>query len=87
MDWITAKQASSEWGITIRRVQVLCENGQVEGATKLADIWVIPKDAPKPIDGRTKTAKLLKRVFEYPEAQSEKLMVAEENNYYRESNS
>jgi hypothetical protein len=57
MDWITAKQAAQEWGITIRRVQVLCENGQVEGATKLGDIWVIPKDTPKPLDGRTKAAK------------------------------
>jgi hypothetical protein len=57
MDWITAKQAAQEWGITIRRVQVLCDNCQVKGATKLGDIWVIPKGTSKPPDGRTKAAK------------------------------
>ncbi|MDR1616820.1 MAG: DNA-binding protein [Syntrophomonadaceae bacterium] len=57
MDWITAKQAALEWSITVRRVQVLCDKGQVRGATKLGDIWVIPKDTPKPIDRRTSAAK------------------------------
>jgi hypothetical protein len=56
MDWITTKQAAEEWGITVRRVQALCENGKVKGATKLGDMWVIPVGARKPIDGRTKTA-------------------------------
>jgi hypothetical protein len=57
IDWITAKQAAQEWGITIRRVQVLCDNCQVQGATKLGDIWVIPKGTTKPLDGRTKVAR------------------------------
>jgi hypothetical protein len=57
MDWITAKQAAQEWGITVRRVQVLCDKGQVKGAAKLGDIWVIPKGTQKPIDGRTKAGK------------------------------
>jgi hypothetical protein len=61
MDWITTKQAAEEWGITVRRVQVLCDNGQVNGATKLADMWLIPKDAPKPIDGRTKAARAVNK--------------------------
>jgi hypothetical protein len=57
MDWITTKQAADEWGITVRRVQALCDNGQVNGATKLADMWVIPKGTQKPLDGRTKAAR------------------------------
>jgi len=57
MDLMTTKDASDKWGITIRRVQALCDNGKIPAAMKLGDIWVMPKDTPKPIDGRTKAAK------------------------------
>jgi len=57
MDWITAKEAAVKWGLTVRRVQVLCDIGKVPSATKLGDVWAIPKDAEKPLDGRTRTAK------------------------------
>lgn len=57
MDWITAKEASQLWDISTRRVQILCDSGRIEGAAKLGDIWVIPKGAPKPIDGRTKNGR------------------------------
>jgi hypothetical protein len=63
MDWITTKEAADLWGISTRRVQILCDNGKVPGATRLGlgVIWVIPKGTPKPIDGRTKFAKPAKR--------------------------
>jgi hypothetical protein len=57
MDLITTKEAAKSWGITVRRVQALCDNGQIPAAFKLGDIWVMPNDTPKPIDGRTKAAK------------------------------
>ena len=60
MDWITTKDAAAKWGLTIRRVQALCDNGSVPSATKLGDVWAIPKNAPKPLDGRTKAAKSAK---------------------------
>jgi len=53
MDYISTKEASELWGISMRRVQVLCDNGRVEGAQRIADVWIIPKSTPKPIDGRT----------------------------------
>ena len=56
-DWITPKQAAKKWGISDRRVQYLCANGQIKGVMRLSRTWLIPKDAPKPIDGRTKAAK------------------------------
>jgi len=52
LDWITPKQAAEKWGISDRRVQALCANRQIEGAVKLGLVWLIPKNAPKPIDGR-----------------------------------
>ena len=57
MDLMTTKDASEKWGISVRRIQVLCDNGKVSAAFKLGGIWVMPKDTPKPIDGRTKAAK------------------------------
>ena len=59
MDWITVKEAGELWGMTTRRAQFLCAIGKVDGAQKLGNIWVIPKGAKKPIDGRTKPAKQL----------------------------
>ena len=61
MDFITPKQAGELWGITDRRVQALCASGQVQGAERLGGkVWLIPKDTLKPIDGRTKAAKMQK---------------------------
>jgi len=60
MDYITAQQAAEQWGITIRQVQALCDKGKVNNAKRLGQIWVIPEGTTKPIDGRTKEAKLEK---------------------------
>jgi len=64
MDLMTSKDASEKWGITIRRVQALCDDGKIPSAFKLGGIWVMPKDTPKPIDGRTKAAKNINNKLE-----------------------
>ena len=61
IDWMTTKEAAALWGVTVRRIQSLCENGLLDGATKLGDIWIIPKGTQKPLDGRTKEAKVRKK--------------------------
>ena len=62
MDYLTPKEAGAIWGLTDRRVQELCAKGRVQGAQRLGDkMWVIPKDAPKPVDGRTKAARYNKQ--------------------------
>jgi hypothetical protein len=60
MDYIGAREAAEHWGITQRRVEALCVSGRVYGAERIGKMWLIPKSAPKPIDGRTKAAKLKK---------------------------
>jgi excisionase family DNA binding protein len=60
LDWITPQQAADQWGITDRRVQALCVNGQIDGAVRLGRGWLIPKNTPKPPDGRTKVVKQTK---------------------------
>jgi hypothetical protein len=57
LEWITPQQAADKWGITARRVQALCINGQIEGVERLGQVWLIPKDAPKPVDGRTRNGR------------------------------
>jgi len=56
MDYISAKDAAEKWNITIRQVQKLCAAGRVEGAQRLGNgkVWIIPKDAEKPSDGRAR---------------------------------
>lgn len=51
---MTTKQASLKWGISDRRIRVLCVEGKIEGAELIGKTWYIPDDAFKPIDGRIK---------------------------------
>ena len=61
MDYITPKEAATQWGISQRRVETLCADGRIEGVERLGGrMWLIPKSTPKPIDGRTKIAKTMK---------------------------
>lgn len=60
MDYMTLEEASEKWGMTPRRVNYYCAGGRIPGAVKMAGVWLIPKDAEKPADGRTKQGRLLK---------------------------
>ena len=57
MDYMTARETSDKWGITQRRIQVLCALGKIPGAVRFGNTWAIPKDAVKPKDGRYKKNK------------------------------
>ena len=57
MDYMTLKEASEKWKISVRQVNYYCTDGRIPGAVKMATIWLIPKDAEKPVDGRTKKGK------------------------------
>ena len=57
MNYIGIDEAAKKWGLSKRFVQLLCSNGRIEGATRLGRAWMIPHDAKKPIDGRTKAAR------------------------------
>lgn len=57
MEYMSCPEAAKKWGISERRVQVLCRENRIPGVSKLGYMWLIPKDAEKPIDGRTKRGK------------------------------
>ncbi len=57
MKYISIREAAVKWGITLRRVQELCKSGKIAGAERFGRAWMIPVDAKKPIDGRSREAK------------------------------
>lgn len=55
MAMMSAKEASSVWGISPRRITALCAAGKISGAKKANRIWQIPADAEKPVDARVRS--------------------------------
>ena len=60
MKYISASEAASKWGVSSRRVGLLCNEGRIEGAQKAGATWIIPEDAQKPSDARIKSGKYIK---------------------------
>lgn len=55
---MTIAEAAEKWGISTRRVQILCATERIPGLTKFGNkIWAIPKEAKKPADARIKSGK------------------------------
>lgn len=50
--YMTAKEAAEKWGISDRRIRILCSEGKIPGAFQEGRGWKIPIDAEKPADGR-----------------------------------
>lgn len=57
MDYISAQDAANKWGISKRRVQILCASHRIENAVRVGNMWILPKDAEKPSDRRIKHKK------------------------------
>ena len=47
------KTAAAAWGLSERRITMLCRSGRITGATKENGMWFIPESAKKPEDGRS----------------------------------
>ena len=70
--YMTVKQAAHKWGISDRRVRVLCAEGKIPGAFQVGRGWKIPIDAAKPADGRFKTANSLLAIIDQKKAELDK---------------
>ncbi len=62
MNYISIPQAAEKWNLTTRRVQELCKSGAIPGATRLGRAWMLPEDAARPADGRTRQARQEKAI-------------------------
>lgn len=56
MEYMNVKTAAQAWGISERRITMLCRNGRIAGAMKEGKSWLLPVNAVKPEDGRTSDA-------------------------------
>ncbi|MDD3140490.1 MAG: DNA adenine methylase [Lachnospiraceae bacterium] len=53
MEFMSAREAADKWGISQRRVAVLCSEQRITEATMVGNMWIIPVTAKKPIDARS----------------------------------
>ncbi len=53
MDFMSAREAADKWGISQRRVAILCSENRIDNATMVGNMWIIPTTAKKPIDARS----------------------------------
>lgn len=53
MEFMSAREAADKWGISQRRVAVLCSEQRIAEATMVGNMWIIPTTATKPIDARS----------------------------------
>jgi len=63
LEYISVKQAAQKWGISDRRVRVLCQQGKIAGARKEGRSYLIPSDALKPADGRRQRGRFVPHEF------------------------
>jgi len=52
--YVKAEEMATRWNVSIRQVQLLCQNGKIKNASKFGNVWAIPESTPKP----TRTAKV-----------------------------
>lgn len=57
--FMSVNEAAKKWGISDRRVRILCSEGKISGAYRQGRAWKIPVDAVKPADGRYKSSESL----------------------------
>ncbi|GLC82314.1 Fic family protein [Lacrimispora brassicae] len=63
MEYISVQQAAENWGISDRRVRVLCDQGKIPGIVKKGRSYQIPVNAVKPVDGRQNRHKQIPSQF------------------------
>ena len=50
--YLSTAEIAEKWGITPRRVKVLCAQNRIDGVMRVGKVWAIPADAKKPNDAR-----------------------------------
>ena len=60
MEYLSIRQIADNWGLSKRRVQVLCAEGRIPGAVRIGNFWAIPAVAEKPRDARIRSGRYVK---------------------------
>lgn len=56
MEYIKVSEAAARWGISARRVRILCAEGRIGGVIRKGNLYMIPAEALRPSDGRSHRA-------------------------------
>ena len=59
MKFLKIEEIAARWGVSPRAVQLLCKEGKIVGAERFGRAWMIPEDATRPIDRRTREGRVL----------------------------
>ena len=54
MEYLTVRETSEKWGMSIRMVNYYLNTGRIEGAVRKKSEWLIPYTAKSPLDIRKK---------------------------------
>ena len=63
MDYIKVSKVAENWGISARRVRILCSENKIPGVIRKGNLYMIPANAQKPADGRFAKATLLETIL------------------------
>ena len=55
MHFLKIEEVAARWQISPRAVQILCKEGKIDGAQRFGRAWMIPENAARPIDRRTRS--------------------------------
>lgn len=54
MDYMKVSEAAAKCGLSTRRVRILCQENRIEGVIRKGNLFMIPTEAKKLEDGRSK---------------------------------
>ena len=60
MKYLSTFEVAEKWGISHRRVGILCNENRIPGAQRAGGRWIIPEDAEKPTDARINSGNYVK---------------------------
>jgi len=63
MEYMTVNEVSEKWGISGRRIRILCAEGRINGVVLKGRSYLIPANTVKPIDGRTLRGKIISEQY------------------------
>ena len=61
--YIKVSEAAERWGISSRRVRLLCANGRIEGTVRKGNLYFIPANAIRPVDARSYSKLKDKKIY------------------------
>ncbi|MBR4804695.1 MAG: hypothetical protein IK032_08675, partial [Bacteroidales bacterium] len=63
MVYIKVSEAAVKWGISARRVRVLCSQGRIAGVVRKGNLYMIPENATQPADARVRVTNVKRPYF------------------------